>query len=732
FSIDFIPMENIKPMQENFVETRHIRNSVKSLFHRRRRRSSAVVSGVSDGDTPENSHIPHLSPFANSVVNRCSKESSGDLPGIHRFDTELPDTAKQTSLYARNFLEFCSCQALHLITGCPDYLSDKEFISLTFDLMIAWECHDVDGEQICKDSPSNNCDDDDGWSLFYSSSTNMAVQVDERKTVGPEAFVRIAPICAAVADTITVHNLFDSLTSSSSNRLHFLIYDKYIRSLDKVIKAAKQACGSSAVSNLQLAEGEIILDTDGTVPTKPVLQHIGVTAWPGRLTLTNYALYFESLGVALYDKAVRYELSLDMKQVIKPGLTGPLGARLFDKAVMYKSISIAEPVFLEFPEFKGNSRRDYWLDICLEILHVHKFIRKYNLKDSQQSEALARAIMGIFRYRAVREAFNFCSSNYKTLLAFNLAESLPGGDVILETLSSRLALLNTKAIKHDSPRLTCARQQVMLSPFSYSTLFRFGLILGKGEDMEADFLISLGDFCIGETNPLEMAVKQSKSDTGRAEAAQATVDQVKVEGIDTNLAVLKGLLFPAIQAVSRLQYWASWEDPPKSSVFLLLMCYVIYRGWIKYILPSIFMLLSLLMIWQRLFNNGQPIEAFTVVLPPNRNAVEQLLMLQDGLAQIEALIQAGNITLLKMRALIFAVLPQAADKVALLLVVMAAVFAFLPFRYLALLIFLEGFTRQMPLRKDSSNRWLRRIREWWIRIPAAPVHLIKPDVRKRK
>lgn len=57
------------------------------------------------------------------------------------------------------------------------------------------------------------------------------------------------------------------------------------------------------------------------------------------MTLTNYALYFET-GVGLYDKAVRYDLAMDMKQVIKPELTGPLGARLFDKAVMYKSTSM--------------------------------------------------------------------------------------------------------------------------------------------------------------------------------------------------------------------------------------------------------------------------------------------------------------------------------------------------------------------------------------------------------
>lgn len=124
---------------------------------------------------------------------------------------------------------------------------------------------------------------EDGWSLFYSNSTKMAVQVvlslkrvsvlvlkilrnsryislgdflfyefvisyyqhhlsqlcywkhkvDDKKTVGPEAFARIAPACPVIADVTTVHNLFDVLTSSSGPRLHFLIYDKYLRSLEK-------------------------------------------------------------------------------------------------------------------------------------------------------------------------------------------------------------------------------------------------------------------------------------------------------------------------------------------------------------------------------------------------------------------------------------------------------------------------------------------------------------------
>lgn len=60
----------------------------------------------------------------------------------------------------------------------------------------------------------------------------------------------------------------------------------------------------------------------------------------GRLILTDQALYFEALRVVSYDKPKRYDLSNDLKQVVKPELTGPWGTRLFDKAVLYSSVSL--------------------------------------------------------------------------------------------------------------------------------------------------------------------------------------------------------------------------------------------------------------------------------------------------------------------------------------------------------------------------------------------------------
>jgi hypothetical protein len=52
---------------------------------------------------------------------------------------------------------------------------------------------------------------------------------------------------------------------------------------------------------------------------------------------------------------------------------------------------------------------------------------------------------------------------------------------------------------------------------------------------------------------------------------------------------------------------------------------------------------------------------------------------------------------------------------------MALSLAIVPTRVLLLLLFLEAFTDKSPLRRASTERWTRRLREWWFSIPAAPV-----------
>lgn len=60
----------------------------------------------------------------------------------------------------------------------------------------------------------------------------------------------------------------------------------------------------------------------------------------GRLTLTNYSLYFEASGVIKYDDAVKIDLSKDVEQTVKPTATGPWGAQLFDKAIVIESTDL--------------------------------------------------------------------------------------------------------------------------------------------------------------------------------------------------------------------------------------------------------------------------------------------------------------------------------------------------------------------------------------------------------
>ncbi|KAJ0969984.1 hypothetical protein J5N97_022861 [Dioscorea zingiberensis] len=341
------------------------------------------------------------------------------------------------------------------------------------------------------------------------------------------------------------------------------------------------------------------------------------------------------------------------------------------------------------------------------------------------------AILGIFRYRAVKEAFHMAPTHFKSTLAFNLTEKLPKGDIILEALYTQLLLLRTGYQRYNAESLS-NKSPTALLPASLLTLSRMGLM-----SLKKPYMIEEKDFLewvvrVGARSHLELALKESICHSGRVEAARATLDQVKVEGIDTNLAVMQALLYPLVESGKWLRFLSRWEDPFKSIMFLIVSLYVVYRGWIRFILPCIFLSLAIIMLWNKYRGKGKPLEGFQVTPPPNKNAVEQLLILQDAISHLETYVQAGNIILLKIRALLFGATPQATDLVVLYLIAMAAVFAFVPFKYLLVLAFLEMFTREMPLRKYTSDRFLRRMREWWVRIPAAPVQLLRSEENKRK
>ena len=71
-----------------------------------------------------------------------------------------------------------------------------------------------------------------------------------------------------------------------------------------------------------------------------MLTHFESYICAGRLTLTDHALYFESIGVVSYDKPKKFDLAGNFRQTVRPELTGPWGARLFDKAILCKSAAM--------------------------------------------------------------------------------------------------------------------------------------------------------------------------------------------------------------------------------------------------------------------------------------------------------------------------------------------------------------------------------------------------------
>ncbi|CAM0945100.1 unnamed protein product [Alopecurus aequalis] len=680
------------------------------------------------------------------------------------FEADFPDNHKEPNTYARELLEYCCHKALHEVTTRPDYLADKNLRRLMFDMMLAWENPGAEDELLDNDSTLRNAMEievEDEGSIFYANSTSLAVQVNDMKTVGLSAFTRIAPSCPIIADLVTVHNLFDALTCSSGGRLHYFIYDKYLKSLDRVFKSVKGIMQSPLASNFHLNAGECILAVEGDRPIHPVLQHIGISAWPGELAdwhftsqfaailyfgkslmfpfflagtliLTTHALYFQSIRVGYGDKIVRYDLATDSNQVIKRDFVGPLGVRLFDKAVMYKSSTLTEPIYFDFPELGGPSRRNYWLAITREVMQVNKFIRKFNLEDIQKAEALSKAILGILRYSAVKEAFHIAPSHFKTTLTFNLAEKLPKGDMILEALYNNYFQLLDTTLSHLATESAVNRtSKTHTVPFALYALSRMGFTLLDRKDETAKE-ISFCAVCVGVTKSLEAALEESFCYSERIEAARATVDQVKVEGLDANLALMQELLFPIIQACKLIYSLTKWEDPVKSFLFLAFILYIIRSGLVNYTVPSIFVVSAIVMMWHKYSEEGKLLEVLEVRAPPSKNPVEQILTLQDAISKLEETLQAVNIVLLKFRAILFAAVPKTTQMVAVASLAAAAFVILTPSRHLLLMVVLEVYTREMPLRKQNTEKFRRRIKEWWARIPAAPVQMIRPNENKKK
>lgn len=187
---------------------------------------------------------------------------------------------------------------------------------------------------------------------------------------------------------------------------------------------------------------------------------------------------------------------------------------------------------MEFPQISRNVRRDYWLAIIREILYAHKFIRKYQIKGVEREEVLSKAVLGILRLQAVHEIAPAMPRRCEALLMFNLADQLPGGDLILETLAN---MSTTRELDRANDPSAASG---MYSISALAMLSNLGIVFGEKSDINEVGLL-VGEIVVGKMSALERAVSDSRNSFKKVESAQATIHGVKVEGIDKNLAVMK-------------------------------------------------------------------------------------------------------------------------------------------------------------------------------------------------
>lgn len=194
---------------------------------------------------------------------------------------------------------------------------------------------------------------------------------------------------------------------------------------------------------------------------------------------------------------------------------------------------------MEFPELKGHTRRDYWLAIIREILYAHRFINKFQITGVQRDEVLSKAVLGILRLQAIQEISTANSVRCESLLMFNLCDQLPGGDLILETLAN---MSNLRELERTNKSVGGVG---MYSISAMAMVSNLGFVFGpssSNNSIEAGAGLVVGEIAVGEMSPLERTVKESRNSYKKVVQAQETVDGVKVDGIDTNLAVMKVLL----------------------------------------------------------------------------------------------------------------------------------------------------------------------------------------------
>ncbi|CAI0439282.1 unnamed protein product [Linum tenue] len=572
------------------------------------------------------------------------------------------------------------------------------------------------------------------------------------KLVGEDAFIRIAPAVPGVADHSTVHNLFKALAGDERG-ISVEVWLTYIDELLKVHdgRMAYQTREYSPVWN------ERVLCI-GSSKKQPVLKWENNMAWPGKVTLTDKALYFEVVDLLGKRSSTRLDLTRNGFQVQKTKV-GPLGA--FDSAVSVGSSSGSERLVLEFVDLGGELRRDAWHAFISEVVSLHKFISEFGPEDGDpllsqvygarkgKERAINDASNSIARLQALQFMRKLVDDPLK-LGQFSYLRSAPFGEIVCQSLALNYwggPLVKTytddddyeptpgpvaptdgvsKLSSHllDIDGSIYLRQWMMRSPsWSSSASINFWKRSSKGQGS-----ILSKDLVVADRNLVERAASTCREKFKVAEKTQETIDAAMLKGIPSNIDLFKELILPLSMAAKNFQKLRRWEEPHLTVSFLAFAYSIIFRNLLSYVFPMMLIVLAAGMLTLKgLKRQGRLGRSFGKIVirdQPPSNTVEKIIAVKDAMRDVEKYLQNLNVVLLKIRNIFLSGQPQVTMEVALVLLSSATVLLIVPFKYILAFFLFDTFTRELEFRKEMVRKFTTLLKERWETVPAAPVVVV--------
>ncbi|GFP87118.1 hypothetical protein PHJA_000855500 [Phtheirospermum japonicum] len=624
----------------------------------------------------------------------------------------------------RNLVEYCCFRYLsrNSVNVHPS-LKEPAFRRLIFITMLAWENPYRKGK-------------DNRVKLLETNTL-------QKKLVGEEAFVRIAPAVSGVADCPTAHNLFKALAGDDKG-VSFSIWSTYINELLKVHEGRK----SYQIQDLVNSKEKILCL--GSSRKQPVIKWDKNMAWPGKVTLTDKALYFEAAGLMGERDAIRLDLTRKDSKIEKTRV-GPLGSNVFDSAVSITSGPESDSLVLEFVDLGGEMRRDVWFAFISEVISLYKFINEYGPTDGDQSvydvygaqkgkdRAIAHASNSIARLQALQFMKRTLDEPTK-LVQFSYLRSAPYGDVVLQTLAVNCwggPVIKKSHYYETDPYAGPAGEgpdnvfdvdgSVYLRRWMRSASWgsSASLTFWRNASSGRRGVVLSKSLVVAGMNLIEKAAMTCRDRYRVAEKTQATIDAAMIEGIPSNIDLFKELVLPLTITARNFERLRRWDDPLVTASFLGLVYTLIFRNLLSYTFPVTLMILAAgMLILKGLKEQGRLGRFFgkvTIYDQPPSNTIQKIIALKEAMRELEKYLQNVNVVLLKIRSIVLAGQPQVTTEVALVLLFGSTVLLLVPFKYILAFVIFDSFTRELEFRREMVIAFMSFLKERWDAVPAAPV-----------